>query len=126
VNTICTPWPCDETATRRKLVEAHRPLPANRIPGSTQIALLGLESASDSEIWQYAKDHGFVIVSRDSDFQERSLVSGHPPQVIWLTQQSEIKATKMEAQMWEPGLPGDGKLANRPINRAPTTVSWLG
>ena len=52
--------------------------------GSTQIVLLGLESASDSEIWQYAKDNGYVIVSRDSDFQERSLVAGHPPQVIWL------------------------------------------
>jgi predicted nuclease of predicted toxin-antitoxin system len=25
-----------------------------------------------------------VIVSRDSDFQERSLVAGHPPQVVWL------------------------------------------
>lgn len=25
-----------------------------------------------------------MIVSRDSDFQERSLVVGHPPQVIWL------------------------------------------
>lgn len=54
------------------------------VPGSTQIALLGLESASDSEIRQYAKDNGYVIVSRDSDFQERSLVTGHPPQVIWL------------------------------------------
>ena len=44
--------------------------------GSTQIALLRLVTASDLEIWQYAKDNGFVIVSRDSDFQERSLVSG--------------------------------------------------
>jgi predicted nuclease of predicted toxin-antitoxin system len=25
-----------------------------------------------------------VIVTRDVDFQERSLVLGHPPQVIWL------------------------------------------
>ena len=25
-----------------------------------------------------------MIVSRDSDFQERTLVSGHSPQVIWL------------------------------------------
>ena len=53
-------------------------------PDSSQVALLGLESASDSEIWQYAKDNRFVIVSRDSDFQERSLVAGHPPQVVWL------------------------------------------
>lgn len=53
-------------------------------PGSSQVALLNLEGASDSEIWQYAKNNGFVIVSRDSDFQERSLVAGHPPQVVWL------------------------------------------
>jgi predicted nuclease of predicted toxin-antitoxin system len=69
----------DENLSRRIV-----PFLQTAFPGSTQIALLGLESASDSEIWQYAKDHGFVIVSRDSDFQERSLVSGHPPQVIWL------------------------------------------
>ncbi|MGB8078023.1 MAG: DUF5615 family PIN-like protein [Gallionella sp.] len=43
-----------------------------------------MEKESDSEIWQYAKDNGFVIVTRDSDFQERSLVGGHPPQVVWL------------------------------------------
>jgi predicted nuclease of predicted toxin-antitoxin system len=53
-------------------------------PDSSQVALLDLEGASDSEIWQYAKANGFVIVSRDSDFQERSLVAGHPPQVVWL------------------------------------------
>jgi predicted nuclease of predicted toxin-antitoxin system len=53
-------------------------------PNSSQVCLLNLEGASDSEIWQYAKDNDFVIVSRDSDFQERSLVAGHPPQVIWL------------------------------------------
>lgn len=53
-------------------------------PGSSQVALLGLERVSDLEIWQYALANDFVIVSRDSDFQERSLVAGHPPQVIWL------------------------------------------
>ena len=25
-----------------------------------------------------------MIVSRDSDFHERSLIEGHPPQVVWL------------------------------------------
>ena len=69
----------DENLSRRIV-----PFLQTAFPGSTQVALLGLESASDSEIWQYAKDNGFVIVSRDSDFQERALVSGHPPQVIWL------------------------------------------
>jgi len=69
----------DENLSRRIV-----PFLQTAFPGSTQIALLGLETASDSEIWQYAKDNGYVIVSRDSDFQERSLVAGRPPQVIWL------------------------------------------
>lgn len=53
-------------------------------PDSSQVALLGLETASDSEIWQHAKANGFVIVSGDSNFQKRSLVAGQPPQVVWL------------------------------------------
>lgn len=53
-------------------------------PGSSQVALLGLETVDDSRIWRYAKENGFVIVSRDSDFHERSLIEGHPPQVVWL------------------------------------------
>lgn len=69
----------DENLSRRIV-----PFLQAAFPDSSQVALLGLEGASDSEIWQYAKDRGFVIVSRDSDFQERSLVAGHPPQVIWL------------------------------------------
>lgn len=69
----------DENLSRRII-----PFLQTAFPGSSQVALLGLESANDSEIWQYAKDNGFVIVSRDSDFQERSLVAGHPPQVVWL------------------------------------------
>ena len=53
-------------------------------PGSTQVAIEGLEQASDSQIWRYARDNGFVIVSKDSDFYELSLLHGMPPKVIWL------------------------------------------
>ena len=69
----------DENLSRRIV-----PFLQTAFPGSSQVALLGLEGANDSEIWQYAKDNSFVIVSCDSDFQERSLVRGHPPQVVWL------------------------------------------
>lgn len=69
----------DENLSRRIV-----PFLQAAFPGSSQVTLLNLESASDSEIWHYAKTNGFIIVSRDSDFQERSLVSGHPPQVLWL------------------------------------------
>lgn len=69
----------DENLSRRIV-----PFLQAAFPGSSQVALLGLEGATDAEVWQYAKDNGFVIVSRDSDFQERSLIAGHPPQVVWL------------------------------------------
>jgi hypothetical protein len=35
-------------------------------------------------VWRYAKDNGFTIVTKDSDFHEFSLVYGNPPKVIWL------------------------------------------
>lgn len=69
----------DENLSRRIV-----PFPQADFPGSSQVVLVGLERASDLEIWQYARANDFVIVRRDSDFQERSLVSGHPQQVIWL------------------------------------------
>jgi len=44
----------------------------------------GLRDADDSEIWEYAKANGYAIVSKDSDFQQRSLLRGAPPKFIWL------------------------------------------
>jgi len=35
-------------------------------------------------VWQYAKDNNFIIVTKDSDFYDLSLVQGSPPKVIWL------------------------------------------
>jgi hypothetical protein len=59
---------------------------------STQVVLLGMESATDREGWQKARDEGFVIVTRDADFQELSLVWGHPPKVIWLKTPNQSRA----------------------------------
>jgi predicted nuclease of predicted toxin-antitoxin system len=53
-------------------------------PGSSQIHRLGMEHADDTVIWQFARENGFAIVTKDSDFYERSLVHGYPPQIIWL------------------------------------------
>jgi predicted nuclease of predicted toxin-antitoxin system len=69
----------DENLSRRIV-----PFLQSAFPGSSQVALLDLETVADAEIWRYAKENGFVIVSRDSDFHERSLIEGHPPQVVWL------------------------------------------
>jgi predicted nuclease of predicted toxin-antitoxin system len=53
-------------------------------PGSSQIHRLGMEHADDTVIWRFARENDFAIVTKDSDFYERSLVHGFPPQVIWL------------------------------------------
>jgi predicted nuclease of predicted toxin-antitoxin system len=52
--------------------------------GSIHIRDIGLRDADDSVIWDYAKLHSFAIVSKDSDFQQRSLLYGSPPKFIWL------------------------------------------
>ena len=53
-------------------------------PGSHHVYLLGLHTASDEIIWQYARDNNFVIVTQDSDFNERGVVYGYPPKIVWL------------------------------------------
>ena len=53
-------------------------------PGSRAARDCGLRGASDLDVWEYALEHGFVIVSKDSDFSERSARFGSPPKVIWL------------------------------------------
>jgi len=40
--------------------------------------------ADDVAIWSQADQNGFTIVSKDSDFQQRSLLLGAPPKVTWL------------------------------------------
>ena len=57
---------------------------ADLYPGSMHVREAGLSEADDASIWNYAKAHVFVIVSKDSDFQQRSLLHGAPPQFIWL------------------------------------------
>lgn len=53
-------------------------------PESRHVEDCGLASASDDEVWLFAAERGFDIVSKDSDFAERSALQGSPPKVIWL------------------------------------------
>lgn len=53
-------------------------------PGSLHVRDCGLKSAPDPDVWEYAKRNGLAIVTRDSDFRDRSLLRGSPPKVIWL------------------------------------------
>ena len=45
----------------------------------------GLEAAEDRRIWQYAKERGLTIVTKDEDFQALANRQGSiPPQVVWV------------------------------------------
>jgi predicted nuclease of predicted toxin-antitoxin system len=54
-------------------------------PGSMHVRDLGLSTADDFAIWDYARQNGFAIVSKDSDFFHRSMLLGHPPKVVWIS-----------------------------------------
>lgn len=57
---------------------------AELYPGSVHVREVGLRDADDEAVWSYARAHGLVIVSKDVDFHQRSLVFGPPPKVVWI------------------------------------------
>jgi predicted nuclease of predicted toxin-antitoxin system len=57
---------------------------APEFAGSEHVRNVGLAAAADPLVWSYAAAQGFVIVTKDSDFQHRALLLGHPPKVVWL------------------------------------------
>ena len=57
---------------------------ASAFPESAHVTGVGLQHATDREVWEYARDHDFVIVSKDSDFNDLGFIHGPPPKVIWL------------------------------------------
>ncbi len=54
----------------------------NEFPDSSHVRLVGLERATDREIWDYARNHDFAIVSKDSDFRDLAHRLGPPPQAV--------------------------------------------
>ena len=63
-----------------RLVPALRDL----YPGLIHVQKVGLQAANDEVVWDYARDNGFVIVSKDAEFHQRSLVLGAPPKFVWI------------------------------------------
>ena len=57
---------------------------AVQFPGSLHLRDCGLKGATDKTIWEYARSNGFILISKDSDFYQRSLLYGSPPKLVWL------------------------------------------
>jgi predicted nuclease of predicted toxin-antitoxin system len=57
---------------------------ADIYPDSVHVSTLSLGNAMDIEIWQYAHDHDYMVVTKDADFSELGVVRGFPPKIIWI------------------------------------------
>jgi len=64
-----------------KLVE----ILAHDFPSCAHVRDIGFRAAEDKQIWDHARTQRLVIVSKDTDFRERSYVEGFPPKIIGLT-----------------------------------------
>jgi predicted nuclease of predicted toxin-antitoxin system len=81
----------DENLSRRLV-----PFLLHNYPQSSHIVLLGLERATDMDIWRLARQEGYTLVTRDADFHELSLVHGQPPKVIWLKTNNPSRAATLK------------------------------
>lgn len=69
----------DQNLSRRLVAEL-----VAEFPESRHVTEVGLDTSTDNEIWSYAGEHGFVIVSKDSDFRQLAFLNGPPPKAVWL------------------------------------------
>jgi predicted nuclease of predicted toxin-antitoxin system len=56
----------------------------DQFPKSLHVSDVNLNDSSDDEIWQFARENDFTILTYDADFFDLSLIYGHPPKIIWI------------------------------------------
>ena len=49
-----------------------------------QVRFVGLEDSSDFEIFQFARENDFAVVTFDSDFVDLNAMHGTPPKIVYL------------------------------------------
>ena len=57
---------------------------ADIFPGSLHVRILGQGGAADAIVWDLARQHGCLVVSKDEDFHRLALLRGAPPKFIWI------------------------------------------
>ncbi|MCB0191205.1 MAG: DUF5615 family PIN-like protein [Anaerolineae bacterium] len=53
-------------------------------PNSEHVANVAFDRAFDKDVWEYAHKNDYLIVTKDVDFSELSVLLGFPPKVIWI------------------------------------------
>ncbi len=57
---------------------------ADLFPASAHVSTLGLDQSDDDDLWTCARDHDYLLVSKDADFTDLSTLRGFPPKPIWI------------------------------------------
>lgn len=66
---------------------------ADIFPGSLHIRLMGQGGAADAIVWDLARQHGCLVVSKDEDFHRLALMRGAPPKFV-------TSRTKRQSSSW--------------------------
>ena len=61
---------------------------ADIYPNSTHVITVGLAHSDDGIVREFAKQNGFVLVTKDSDFAEYDRLMGSPPKTIWIVREN--------------------------------------
>jgi predicted nuclease of predicted toxin-antitoxin system len=83
----------DENISHRilKLIDKH-------FPHSIHVSSVRKSRFSDLDIWLFAKENDYIVLTYDADFYEWQLIRGYPPKIIWLrfgNSKTEIIADKL-------------------------------
>jgi predicted nuclease of predicted toxin-antitoxin system len=69
----------DQNLSRKLVIQIE-----NIFPDSNHVTSVLSETVDDRTIWEFAKQNNFMIVTKDDDVEQRSILFGHPPKVIWI------------------------------------------
>ena len=53
-------------------------------PKSEHVFNIGLAEVDDRVIWEYARINEFIIVTKDADYSDLSMLLGSPPKAVWI------------------------------------------
>lgn len=69
----------DEPLSERLIVLLH-----DLFPESVHVRQMCGEGASDLVVWEFARQRGCLVVTKDEDFHRLSVLRGAPPKVVWI------------------------------------------